>query len=186
MPRIREVRAVGRITNRAFGAFAGAAALALSIAAVAHAQQAQSGSALTAGAQIAGSPAAKRREELLVLQVPAPTAAPAAFAPSTALQADRWVSIGGSASAYREYVDKQSISRNGDKATLWTRSESALGEETAWKEMEFDCSVRMHTILAYIRDDRGTITHNVDRPHQKSSPVQPASVEERNFNLVCR
>lgn len=99
---------------------------------------------------------------------------------------DRWVGVGGSTDVPEEYVDKHSISRNGNKVTVWTRSDFASDQGTAWKEMEFDCSARMHAILAYVRNDRGTISHNVTRPHQATSPVRPASVEEKVLDMVCR
>lgn len=56
---------MGRISKLRFGAFAGAAAAGLSLAAIAPAQQAQSDSGAAMQAQIAASPAAKRLKELL-------------------------------------------------------------------------------------------------------------------------
>ncbi len=97
---------------------------------------------------------------------------------------DRWVHVGGSANTSEEYVDKESVRRVGDKVTLWTQRE--FGQGAAWRELEFDCSMRTETILAYVRDDKGAISHNVVRPHRKASPILRGSVEERIFNLVCR
>lgn len=109
-----------------------------------------------------------------------------AVALSTASPPDRWVHVGGSANRYEEYLDKESVRRVGDKVTLWTQREFVLGQGAAWKELEVDCSMRTETILAYIRDDGGDISHNVIRPHRQASPILPGSVEERIFNLVCR
>lgn len=99
---------------------------------------------------------------------------------------DRWIHVGGRTSLYEEYLDKESVKRSGDKVTLWTRRDFMLDRSTSWNELEFDCSTRTETILAYVRDDGGTISHNVVRPHRKASPIPPKSVEERIFNIACR
>ena len=104
---------------------------------------------------------------------------------SALIQADRWVHVGGSPGLYEEYLDKQSVARSGDKVTLWTRRDLARGEGTAWNEIEIDCSARTDTILAWVRDDRGTVSHNVVRPHRAAVPIPPNSVEERIFNIAC-
>ena len=98
---------------------------------------------------------------------------------------DRWVHV-GSTSLHEEYVDTGSIRRSGDKVTLWTRRDFKLDQGNSWSELEFNCSKRTEAILSYIRDDRGTISHNVVRPHRAASPVPPGSVEERIFNIACR
>jgi hypothetical protein len=109
-----------------------------------------------------------------------------ALALFAAVQADRWVLVGGSTNVHEEYLDTESVKRSGDKVTLWTRRDFVQNKATAWKEIEFDCSARTETILAYIRDDRGIISHNVVRPHRAASPIPPASVEEKIFNIACR
>ena len=109
-----------------------------------------------------------------------------ALALSTAVQPDRWVHVGGSPNVYEEYLDKESVTRSGDKVTLWTRRDFARDQGTAWNELELDCSARTETILAWVRDDRGTVSHNVVRPHRGPAPIPPKSVEERIFNLACR
>ncbi len=40
---------------------------------------------------------------------------------SAAVQPDRWVHVGGSPGLYEEHLDKESVTRSGDKVTLWTR-----------------------------------------------------------------
>lgn len=100
--------------------------------------------------------------------------------------ADRWVHVGGSASLYEEYLDKESVKRIGDKVMLWTRREYASNRGTAWNELELDCSKRTETVLAFIRDDAGTISHNVVRPHREASPIPANSVQEKIFNIACR
>lgn len=99
---------------------------------------------------------------------------------------DRWVHVGGSANLYEEYLDKESVRRSGDKVTLWTRRDFLRDQVTAWNELEFDCSMRTETILAYIQDDKGAVSHNVIRPHRAASPIPRKSVEERIFNIACR
>lgn len=54
---------MGQITRSRIGAFAGAASLTMSLATIAHAQQAQSSSGPATEAQIAGSPAAASQEQ---------------------------------------------------------------------------------------------------------------------------
>jgi hypothetical protein len=105
---------------------------------------------------------------------------------SAAAPADRWVHVGGSSSLYEEYLDTESVRRAGDKVTLWTRREFVRERGTAWNELEFDCSARTETVLAYIRDDGETISHNVVRPHRAAARLRPDSVEERIFNITCR
>jgi hypothetical protein len=46
--------------------------------------------------------------------------------------------------------------------------------------------MRTEAILSYIRDDRGTISHNVVRPHRAASRIHPRSVQESIFNIACR
>ena len=110
----------------------------------------------------------------------------AGLALSGAIEPDRWLQVGGSANSYEEYLDRESVKRSGDKVSLWTRRDFVRDQGTAWHEIEFDCSTRTETILAFIRDDRGTISHNVFRPHRESAPVRPGTVEERIFNIACR
>lgn len=109
-----------------------------------------------------------------------------ALALLAAIQADRWIPVGGSPGRYEDYLDKESVRRSGDKVTLWTRRNLARGEGTAWNEIELDCAARTDTILAWVRDDRGTVSHNVDRPHRGPVPIPPGSVEERIFEIACR
>ena len=98
---------------------------------------------------------------------------------------ERWVHVGGSTDVYEEYLDKESIRRSGDKVTLWTRRDFHPDRGTSWNELEFDCSMKTETILAYIRDERGAVSHNVARPHREASPIPPDSVEERIFKIAC-
>jgi hypothetical protein len=105
---------------------------------------------------------------------------------SAAAVADRWLDVGGSTNAYEEYVDTQSVRRSGDKVTLWTRRDFVAGQGTAWNELEFDCRMRTETILAFIRDDGRSVSHNVVRPHREAAPIAPDSAEERIFNIACR
>lgn len=109
-----------------------------------------------------------------------------ACALSTMMQADRWISVGGSKNAYQDYVDRESIERSGNKVTLWTRRDFVAQQRTAWNEIEVDCSSKRDTILAYVQDDAGTISHNIVRPHRGSTAIPPNSIEERIFDLVCR
>jgi hypothetical protein len=109
-----------------------------------------------------------------------------AVALATASPAERWVPLGGSASQYEDYLDRESVRRIGDRVTLWTRREFVPDRGTAWNELELDCSRRTETVLAHIRDDRGTISHNSVRPHRAASPIPPGSLEEKIFNIACR
>lgn len=109
-----------------------------------------------------------------------------ALALSAASPPDRWVHLGGSTGLYEEYLDKESVRRIGDKVTLWTRRVLADDRGTAWNELELDCSRRTETILAYVRDDAGTISHNDVRPHRKAAPIPANSPEERIFDIACR
>lgn len=98
----------------------------------------------------------------------------------------RWVHIGGKPNLYEEYLDKESVWRSGAKVTLWTRRDSMTGREIVWNEFELDCSARTAAILAYVRDDGGTVSHNAVRPHREASPIHPQSIEERIFAIACR
>lgn len=106
--------------------------------------------------------------------------------PSPMPMADRWVHVGHGTDRTEEYVDRESIERNGDKVTLWTRSESRPERSIVWKEWEFDCAKKLQSVLAYISDDQGTISHNVARPHREASPILQGSVEEMIYAKVCR
>ena len=100
--------------------------------------------------------------------------------------ADRWIHVGGSTNHYEEYVDGESIKRSGNKVALWTRRNFVDGQGTSWNELEFDCRMRTETILAYIRDDGRSVSHNVVRPHREASLFLANSVEEKIFNIACR
>ena len=105
---------------------------------------------------------------------------------SAVVQPDRWIHVGGSPGEHEEYLDKKSVERSGDKVTLWTRRDLARDQGTAWNEIELDCSKRTDTILAWVRDDRGAVSHNIVRPHRGPAPIRPKSVAERIFNIACR
>ena len=109
-----------------------------------------------------------------------------ALALSAAVQPERWVHVGGSPNLYEEYLDKESVERSGNKVTLWTRRDFARDQVTAWNEIELDCSARTDTIMAWVRDERGTVSHNVVRPHRAAAPIPRGSVAERIFNIACR
>jgi hypothetical protein len=109
-----------------------------------------------------------------------------ACALSMVMQSDRWLPVGGSNNGYQDYLDRDSIKRSGNTVTLWTRRDFVSQQRTAWNEIEVDCSSKRDTILAYVQDDAGTISHNVVRPHRGWSAIQPNSVEERIFDFVCR
>jgi len=109
-----------------------------------------------------------------------------ALAIATVTPPDRWVRIGGINDRYDEFVDMESVRRSGDKVVIWTRRKFVRDKVTSWNELEIDCSMRTETVLAYIRDDAGTITHNAVRPHRGASPVLPDTAEEKIFNIACR
>ena len=69
--------------------------------------------------------------------------------------------------------------------TLWTRRDFAGGGATVWHEIELDCAARTETIVAFIRDDGGIISHNDARPYRAASPIRPGSAEERIFAIGC-
>ena len=101
-------------------------------------------------------------------------------------QPDRWVHVGGSADSHQEYLDTESVRRSGDKVSLWTRRDFARDGSTAWHELEFDCTTRTETVVAWIRDEGGTVSHNDVRPHRGPSPIAPNSAAETIFKLACR
>ena len=102
-----------------------------------------------------------------------------------AVEPDRWVHVGGSTD-YKEYLDRESVRRTGDKVALWTRRDYVRGQSTSWNEIEFDCAAKTETIIAWIRDDAGIVSHNVVRPHREATPIAPKSLEETLFNIACR
>jgi hypothetical protein len=108
-----------------------------------------------------------------------------ALALSVASEPDRWVPVAGSAGP-AEYLDRDSLRRSGDKVTLWTRRDERPGQATAWRELELDCAKRTHTLLAWVRDDAGTVTHNGDHPAAPASLISSGSVESTIFKLACR
>jgi hypothetical protein len=104
----------------------------------------------------------------------------------TLAEPNRWIRVGGSANRYEEYLDKESLRRSGNKVSLWTRRNYRGARSTSWNEIEFDCAAKTETLVAWIRDDDGVVSHNVVRPHRGAARVQPKSVEEKIFNLACR
>lgn len=109
-----------------------------------------------------------------------------AFMLSMLTPSDRWVPVGDGSAAYRDYLDRESIKRSGDKVTLWTRRDYVTQQRTAWNEIEVDCLRKRDTVLAYVQDDAGTVSHNIVRPHRASTAILPDSVEEGIFDLVCQ
>ena len=110
----------------------------------------------------------------------------AGLALTAAIQPDRWVAVGDSAGSHAEYLDMESLERSGVKVSLWTRRDYAGGQGSAWHEIELDCAARTETILAYVRDDGRSVSHNVVRPHRDAVPIAPGSVAERVFAIACR
>jgi hypothetical protein len=107
-----------------------------------------------------------------------------ACALSMAVQSDRWARVGGS-DTYHDYLDQESIQRSGNKVTLWTRRDYVSQQRTAWHEIEVDCATKRDTILAYIEDDAGTVSHNIVRPHRGPAAIRPDAVEGKIYDLVC-
>jgi hypothetical protein len=110
----------------------------------------------------------------------------AACALALVTQAERWVPVGGTSDAYQDYLDMESIKRHRTTVTLWTRRDFTSKNRTAWNEVEVDCLAKRNTILAYVQDDAGTVSHNMVRPHRESAPIAPNSVEEAIFQIACR
>ncbi|WP_118856664.1 surface-adhesin E family protein [Sphingomonas mesophila] len=102
---------------------------------------------------------------------------------AVAAQPERWVAIGAESN---EFIDRESVARNGARVTFWTRREFPSQQRTRWHELEFDCSARRHTLLDYVEDDAGVVSHNFDRPHRGPAPIVAGSQEERMFAIVCR
>lgn len=109
-----------------------------------------------------------------------------ASALSMLMPSDRWVPVGDSSAEYRDYLDRESIKRSGNKVMLWTRRDYVTQQRTAWNEIEVDCLRKRDTVLAFVQDDAGSVSHNIDRPHRGSTAIPPNSVEEIIFDLVCR
>lgn len=109
-----------------------------------------------------------------------------ALALAATVPPERWVHVGGRAAAYEDYLDTESIQPAGNRVTAWTRRDSAPDRSVEWHELEFDCSGGTATILAYVRNQDGTISHSSARPHRGPSPIRPGSAEDRIFNRVCR
>jgi hypothetical protein len=105
---------------------------------------------------------------------------------SMMMQSERWVPVGGSDNAYQDYLDRESLKRSGNKVTLWTRRNFVTQQRTIWHEIEVDCSSKRDTVLAYVQDDAGTISHNTVRPHRGPTAIPPNSVGARIFDRVCR
>jgi hypothetical protein len=109
-----------------------------------------------------------------------------ALALSISIPSDRWIPLGNGGEAYLDYLDRESIQRTGSKVTLWTRRDYATQQRTAWNEIEVDCLRKRDTILAYVQDDGGTVSHNIVRPHRQSTAIPPNSNQEKIFEFVCR
>jgi hypothetical protein len=105
---------------------------------------------------------------------------------SVALPIDRWVPVNGGDGTHRDYLDRQSLQRNGHKVTLWTRRDFAGQQRTLWHEIEVNCAAKSDTIIAWVEDDAGAVTHNVARPHRPSATIPPNSLSQSIFDLVCR
>jgi len=109
-----------------------------------------------------------------------------ALAVFAAVPSERWVHVGGAAGEFEEYLDTESLSRSGGRVTLWTRRDLLPSRGTAWNELEFDCAARTATVLAYVEDLGGTISHSNVRPHRAASPIAAGSIEDAIFKLACR
>jgi hypothetical protein len=109
-----------------------------------------------------------------------------ALALSMLMPSDRWVPLSNGEEEHRDYLDRESIQRSGSKVTLWTRRNYVARQRTAWNEIEVDCLQKRDTILAYVQDDGGTVSHNIVRPHRHSTAIPPNSAQEKIFEFVCR
>jgi len=100
--------------------------------------------------------------------------------------ADRWVPVSGSNGTYRDYLDRESLQRHGNKVTVWTKRDFAGQQRTLWHEIEVDCAAKSDTIIAWVEDNAGAVTHNLVRPHRPSATIPPNSLGQSIFDLVCR
>lgn len=105
---------------------------------------------------------------------------------SVAVPTERWVPVSGGDGTHRDHLDRQSLQRNGDKVTLWTRRDFAGQQRTLWYEIEVNCAAKSDIILAWVEDNAGAVTHNVVRPHRPSATIPPNSLGQSIFDLVCR
>ena len=110
----------------------------------------------------------------------------AAMMMSVAVPIDRWIPVSGNDGTQRDYLDRHSIQRNGHKVTLWTRRDFDGQQRTLWHEIEVDCAAKRDTIIAWVEDNAGAVTHNPNRPHRPSAPISPNSLGQFVFDLVCR
>jgi hypothetical protein len=108
-----------------------------------------------------------------------------AIALATSTSPERWVEV-GMTDGSREYLDRASVTRNGTKVTLWKQRQLPSNSGFVWTELELDCSRRTDTLLAWVRDEDGAVTHNAVRPHREAAPIVAGTAEETIFNLVCR
>lgn len=99
---------------------------------------------------------------------------------------ERWLHVGGIPNRYEEYVDTQSVERSGDRVTLWTRRDVSDDAGTVWNELELDCRKRTETILAFVKIDGSSVSHNQVRPHRPASPIPPDSLSRKILDIACR
>jgi hypothetical protein len=105
---------------------------------------------------------------------------------SVAVPTDRWLPVSGSDGPRRDYLDRHSLQRDGNKVTLWTKRDFAGQQRTLWHEIEVDCAAKSDTIIAWVEDNAGAVTHNLVRPHRPSATIPPNSLGQSIFALVCR
>lgn len=110
----------------------------------------------------------------------------AAMMMSVPVPTDRWILVSGTDGPQRDYLDRHSIQRNGNKVTTWTKRDFAGQQRILWHEIEVDCAAKSDTIIAWVEDNAGAVTHNLVRPHRPSATIPPNSLGQSIFDLVCR
>ena len=108
-----------------------------------------------------------------------------------------WVRVGGDDEAeVTTYVDPDTIRRKGNLVKVWdlfdfkTRQTIGSISFSSSKELaEYDCAeerVRQLTVTYFLRNmGAGKVVH-ADREERKWSPIEPGSVGERLWEVVCR
>ena len=105
----------------------------------------------------------------------------------TAVQEERWVFTGRDDFWEQVEVDRQSVRRFGDRVRIWERRRMVLNQGSILREIDIDCRERTWTVFSNkFTDANGAQRHfRFDEFRRTADAIEPGSLDENTFNVVC-
>jgi hypothetical protein len=105
-------------------------------------------------------------------------------------EASSWLFIYRTDTGTRVFADADSISRDGDKVSVWFKYDQTNDRTERYPEVKrlykYDCKARLYWLMSFVQyNARGAVVYQTDYPRMRSSPVVPDSGYEFMMNWAC-